>query len=181
MKDEFKEKAGEIADALKAVNNNGAIAEDLEIALEEITFSEQTIQSIKDVSSPTFKDQFEVTGKLALTMPQMLAHAFKDPIEKNIISLNTIKRFDVSDARSLKALLDTKRCLEDINHNYPILLGKKMIGSIENTFEQYDEIISDLELVIDKLSKSTGIDPDDIEEPGDGIESFSKLPEDFSL
>ncbi len=181
LKDELKEKVGKIAETLEAIGQNGIIAEDIELVLSGINFSDETVKLIQSKASPTLRKMFSEDYQPAQTTAQTLRHAFADPIKKNATYLKMIEDGHLHGDMAFRVLLDTKRCLENIRHNYPLLMDGETERSIENAFNEYSKVIAELDPLINTLSAELELDPDNIEQPGEGLDCFSKLPDDFSL
>lgn len=178
MKEEFKKQVEGITAALKeSLPSNGDWRLDLRATLNHaITFSEKQVQAIADAATlTTLKD---VTG-VETSLAKKLTHAFEDPVSNSISILTSIKNGYIEDDEAIVPLIQLKNALEDINHNYPLILGGETPDTTLEIIETYKStIIPQLENVIAGLADETGIDPQNIK-PQDNWQHLSALPNNF--
>ncbi len=177
MNDDFKKAVGNISKNLREITTSDYWEEDLEIALETIELTPKQIEIIKSLSTDTlFNDKND--SIMALSIEQRLVHAFKDPAVKMGMMFEHASLGAFSDEDTMRLLLETRNALEDIIHNYTMMLGENMPRSVSDILEEYSKnTLVQLNNQIFELSKETGINADDIELGNNGWEHISKLPE----
>jgi len=181
MNDDFKKAVGKISIDLRKITASGEWEEDLEVALESIDLSQDDIDVIKKISTPTLFDDINDADGNALTrsIEQRLMHAFKDPVVKSGMIFEHASLGAFNDEDVMRLLIESRNALEDIVHNYRKILGEEMPGSVADIITEYEQnTITNLNDQIDKLSEQSGINPNDIIPKGDGWEHISRLPED---
>ncbi len=181
MNDDFKKAVGKISTDLRNITSSGEWEEDLEVALESIELSQNDIEIIKRISSPTlFNDINDADGNaLTKSIEERLMHAFKDPVVKSGMMFEHASLGAFSDEDVMRLLIESRNALEDIVHNYRKILGEEMPGSVADIIAEYEQnTITNLNDQIDNLSEQSDINPDNIVPKGDGWEHISRLPED---
>jgi len=180
MNDDFKKAVGKISIDLRRITASGDWEEDLEVALESIDLSQEDIDVIKKISTPTlFNDINDADGNvLTKSIEQRLMHAFKDPAVKSGMMFEHASLGAFNDKDMMRLLIESRNALKDIVYNYKKILGEEMPGSVADIISDYEQNTINLNDQIDKLSEQSGINPDNIVPKGDGWEHISRLPED---
>lgn len=180
MNDDFKKAIGDISNELRSLMQGGVWEEDLEAALSSIELTDAQHSAIKQAASPTFFQDFTFgETDVKPTLSSQLAHAFRDPVAKSSLSMELTSRANYDGATTLEILTQARTILEDITHNYPLILGEDMPRDVQDILDGYKtQIIPKLSEHIDALSAETGIDAASFAPPTIGVEHLSSLPDD---
>lgn len=184
LSDVYRKDITEIYEGLQAVASQESDWEDdLINALKNRDFSDLQVEAIKKASSNTLFIEEDEETQAILYFEEDIAHAFIDPINKGSLPLEPSILDYQDDEIILTELIKRRQALDDIVHNYPLLVPKDSMPSIVGQIIHYyeDEMIPHMDRLIDTLGDETCIDINEIEIKMVGVDCLSKLPENLFI
>ncbi len=177
LSEEFEAKAeGVIHQLHTLVDDNLPWRADLQAALSSIQFTPEQEQAIRDKATPTtFQDMGG--GEAMNDFSTRITHAFRDSIANTTMLLEMVT-MSGDEEQTLNTLTQIKMNIQDLEHNYPLMLGENLPESVEQVLDTYEaEILPQINGMIDELAQSTGIDPNNIPY-NSSYQHITALPED---
>lgn len=163
-----RSKIHDVAQRLAALMEDGVWKEDLEVGLAVQEFSGAQIEAMKAAASPTCRNNFNALAEgsgeeVQEKISEILTHAFRDPVLKAAMYLTLFGEGKIAADDPHKALLmvtQARDMMREVVHNYPLLLGEEMPGSVRDILDAYErEILPELEEAVAAFSAESGVDP----------------------
>lgn len=175
LSEHFEEKTQNLVSTLhELVDDNQAWRRDLEDAMEKVNFTEQQKLAIQEAATAL---TFQSIGKNMDTFSTRMTHAFRDAIGNSTMVLEMAAMMEDEEG-TLNALVQIRGYIDDLKHNYPLMLQDDMPESVQAVLDRYDsEVRPEIESMIAELSLSTGIDPDTIPQ-NLNYQHITSLPDD---
>jgi len=170
----FADDIEELATHLKSIlEEDPYLPEDLEAALSTREFTDAQIKIIKNNATPTTFHNTEEGEALESTAEEILTHSFADPVRNGILMMS----FNANNPQSsFSAMVNIRRAINDITHNYPLLLGEDIPRCVDDVLNSYEsKIIPELNDLIDDMEDEHGFDAEKTK-PTTDWQHISKLP-----
>ena len=158
---EFTTKAEDVIDSVHMlVDDSQPWRADLENALNQVVFTTDQIDAIHAAATPNV---FQVVGNDDMNaFSTRITHAFRDAMANSVSIFDAALLFEEED-KALESLVQMKRFIEDLSHNYPRILGGEMPDSVQDVLDRYtDDVLPRIDEMITELAEKTGIDPEDV-------------------
>lgn len=162
LSEHFEQKTEGLVSTLhELVDDNQPWRKDLEDALSAIHLTEEQNQVIRDAAtSLTFKSIGHDEGMDGFST--RMTHAFRDAIGNSTMVLEMAAMME-DEQGTLNALVQIRGYIEDLRHNYPLILKEDMPTSVQGVLDRYEEdVLPEINELISELSQTTGIDPSTI-------------------
>lgn len=183
---DLRERVGALAKSLYALldADDKVWREDLSASLAIREFNPAQIEAMKEAATPTCCDTFNVKSNFAAPdfpdhIAKVLTHAFHDPLMKAACSFDWYAEGRLSHddpSYTLTMIVQTRSMLRELAHNYPLLLGEDMPGSVQQILDGIGaDILPALDGLAEEIETGNGLDVRHIP-PGRGWEHLHTLP-----
>lgn len=155
VSDEFTAKTEHIRRQLSEIAGANDWREDMRAAFLSHSFTPQQEEALHNAGTPTCFHNIGGMGDDPL--PVQLTHAFSDPIGNSAMMIGMLRS---DDDLLLQVMVKLRHAIEDDCHNYPIIMGDDLPGSVQKVLDQYDEeLLPQINEAIEELVRRTGKDP----------------------
>lgn len=181
MEEHLQNRIKDLHDNLAVLLSEEYWQEDLEVALESLELPPDKIAQIRAHTDQrmwnTLGDPDTPLGadKDKATTPALLTHIFTDAVKQFQTSTYAPEGWILSDEATIGLLRDMQNILRDTVHNYHLILGEEMPGSVNAILTAYDEeILPEIEaLLIDTTGGANYADQP--HETGEGYDLLTRL------
>lgn len=159
LSEEFEKKSEDVVSQLHAlVDSKQPWRADLQEALSNADFTPQQEQAIRDAASD---NTFQTIGDDAMNdFATRVTHAFQDSLANIAMTLEMATMMGEEES-TLNNLVQIKSVIQDLSHNYPLMLGDDLPDSVQDILDKYNnDVIPRVNEMIDELSRSTEIAPE---------------------
>ena len=139
---------------------------DLEDAIADANLSDDQKQVIRDASTTLTFQHIGHQDDHVNDFTQRLTHAFSDSIRNSASTLSLVSDPDFADLAEpdtlLRSLVEIRYAIQDISHNYPLILSPNVPQTVSDILDKYnDEILPVIDDMILEIEAAQDLNSED--------------------